>query len=164
MTTDDDNRGRRVVEPVVFTLMGAAYEPEFAAVTSAAAVAVTQDDRLVIALLDRGPDIPGGHVERDETSAEDTVRRETWEEVRVRLGPLTKIEVIQTTYNGPDDPTYMVIYAARVAELAPWEGGFESAGRSLMEPADFLAHYRGDIPAIMRTVVTSALAAVAGGD
>jgi 8-oxo-dGTP diphosphatase len=164
MTADDDDRRPAGERQVVFMLMGAGYEPEFAAVTSAAVVAVTDDDRLVIALLDRGPDIPGGHVEPDDASPEETIRRETWEEVRVRLGPLTRIDVIQTNYNGPDDLTYMVICAARVTEVAPWEAGFESAGRSFMEPADFLTQYRGDIPVIMGTWVNSAIAALRCGD
>lgn len=157
-------RGRPAGAPVVLIRKGADFEPDFMAVTSASVVAVTSDDRLVLALLDRGPDLPGGHVRQDETSVEDTVRREAWEEVRAHLGPISRVDVLESDYYGPDDITYMVICAARVTGLAAWEAGFESAGRVVMEPAEFLARYRGGDPGIMRSLVSAALAVLGPGD
>ncbi len=141
--------------------LGPVPDPPIDRVTSAAAVAITDDGRLVLAELDRGPDIPGGHVRRDETLADDTVRREAWEEIRARLGELRPVEVIESDHFGPDDLTYMVIRAARVTELAPWVATHESAGRLVIPPEDFLRRYRGDDPALMRHLVTAALVAVA---
>ncbi|MBL7497412.1 NUDIX domain-containing protein [Frankia sp. CNm7] len=154
-------RGRR--GEARFTCLGADAAPPFEAVTSASVVAVADDGRLVLADLARGLDLPGGHVQRGDASAEETVRRETWEEVRAELAEPRLVEVIESDYFGPDDLTYMVIYVARVRRLAPWTDGHESAGRVILPPDDFLARYRGRRPELMRHLVTSALATLAGG-
>ncbi|CAO5231146.1 NUDIX hydrolase [Frankia sp. AgKG'84/4] len=143
------------------TCLGPVPDPPIDRVTSAAAVAITDDGRLVLAELDRGPDLPGGHVRRDEMSVDETVRREAWEEIRARLGELRPVEVIESDHFGPGDLTYMVIRAARVRELASWVRTHESAGRLVIPPEEFLRRYRGDDPALMRHLVTAALAAVA---
>jgi len=143
------------------TFLGPTPDPPFERVTSAAVVAVADDGRLVLAALDRGPDIPGGHVQHGETAIEQTVRREAWEEVRARLGTLLPVEVVESDYFGEDDLSYMVIRAARVTELAPWEAYHESAGRLLLTPEEFLARYRGR-PGFMDHLVTRALAVLSG--
>ena len=125
--------------------------------TSAAVVSVTGEGLLVVADLARGLDIPGGHVQRHERSVEETVRREAWEEVRVGLGELTRVEVVRSDCFGARDLTYMVICAAWVTELAPWEGGHESAGRVVLPPGEFLERYRGGDGELMRHLVRSAL-------
>jgi 8-oxo-dGTP diphosphatase len=143
------------------TCLGPAAEPAFDAVTSAAVVAVAEDGTLLLADLARGLDLPGGHVQRGDGSPEQTACRETWEEVRAELTDLVLVEVVESDYFGPDDLTYMLIYAARVHGLHPWTGGHESAGRVLLPPADFLARYQGTHPDLMRHLVTTALAALA---
>lgn len=146
--------------PTTLRCLGPSPDPPFERVTSASVVAVADDGRLVVAELTRGLDIPGGHVQRGESSIDETVRREAWEEVRARLGVLHPVEVIESDYFGADDWTYMVIRTARVTELGPWETTHESAGRMLIEPEDFLRRYRGGDPALMRHLVTTALAAL----
>ncbi|WP_084132530.1 NUDIX hydrolase [Parafrankia colletiae] len=155
------SRGR--AGAVTLRCRGAGVEPPFAAVTSASVVTVTAAGLLLLADLPRGLDIPGGHVQRGERTAEQTARREVWEEVRARLGPLTLVEVIESDYFGGDDLTYMVIYVGRVVRLAPWEGGYESAGRVELPAAAFLDRYRGGDPALMRHLVTRALALAGPG-
>ncbi|WP_347177049.1 NUDIX domain-containing protein [Parafrankia sp. EAN1pec] len=145
---------------VTFTFLGSAVDPPFAAVTSASVVAVTPEGGLVLADLARGLDLPGGHVRADETSVEQTVRREAWEEARIRLGALVPVEVIQSDLFGPDDLTYMVVRAAMVTELAPWERTHESAGRVVLPPAEFLARRPGRRPELLRHLVTAGLAAL----
>ncbi|ACY98950.1 hypothetical protein Tcur_3412 [Thermomonospora curvata DSM 43183] len=68
---------------------------------------------MVVADLERGLDLPGGHTRLHERSGEETARREAWEETRI-IDDLVSIEVIESDYLGADDLTYMVIYAARV--------------------------------------------------
>jgi len=146
--------------PTRLRCLGPAVEPPFDAVTSASVVAVTGDGRLVLADLRRGLDIPGGHVQHGETSAEQTVRREAWEETGIRLGGLVRVEIIESDYFGADDLTYMLIYAARVAKIAEWTPGHESAGRTLLSPEDFLRGFRGGRPDLMRHLVSAALVAL----
>ncbi|WP_261575215.1 NUDIX hydrolase, partial [Frankia gtarii] len=157
---DEDRRPVRHRQDGEMTLscLGPSPDPPFEQVTSAAVVAVTDDGRLVVADLARGLDIPGGHVQRGESSIDETVRREAWEEVRVQLGVLHPVEVIESDYFGADDLTYMVIRTGRVAELGPWEATHESAGRVVIDPEEFLRSYRGRDPALMRHLVTTALA------
>ncbi|OAA29026.1 NUDIX family protein [Frankia sp. EI5c] len=112
---------------------------------------------MVVADLPRGLDLPGGHVQRQERSARETVRREVWEEVRATVGALTLVEVVESDFFGRDDLTYMLVFAARVRRLAVWEGGHESAGRVVLPPGEFLDRYRGGDPALMRHLVGAAL-------
>jgi 8-oxo-dGTP diphosphatase len=193
-------RGRHAT----LTPLGAHVEPALTAVTSASVVALTDTGLLVLADLPRGLDLPGGHLQTHERTAEAAVRREAWEEARIRLGALRVVEVIQSDLYGADDLTYMLVYAGRVTHLAPWDapvpstgpagstGGedgaedgdgngdgdrvvgdagrtdlagaaeVESAGRVLLNPADFLARYRGGRPELMGHLVAAGLAALAG--
>jgi 8-oxo-dGTP diphosphatase len=151
--------GGDIGRPVGLRCLGQDVEPTAERVTSAAVVAFTADGDLVAADLERGPDLPEGHVQRDDASLDAAVRRETWEEVRAHLGALRRIEVIESDYFGPDDLTYMVIFAARVLRIAEWEGGDDkSRGPVVLEPEEFLQRYRaGDAP-LMRHLVTAAQA------
>jgi 8-oxo-dGTP diphosphatase len=160
---EDDRRRTRPRAGVRtrLTCLGPATQPAWEAVTSVSVVVVTDDGSLVLADLDRGVDLPGGHVQRGDASAEQTARREAWEEVRSELADLVPVEVIESDYFGPDDLTYMLTFAARVRRLHPWTGGHESGGRVLLPPADFLAAYRGGHPDLMRHLVAAALAALA---
>jgi 8-oxo-dGTP diphosphatase len=163
---DEDRRPTRRrpgAGPTALTCLGPAARPAFDAVTSASVVVVADDGRLLLADLARGLDLPGGHVQWRDTCAEDAARRETLEEVSAELGDLTVAEVIESDYFGADDPTYMVIFAARVRRLLPWAGGHESAGRVLLSPADFLDAYRGTRPELMRHLVAAALAVLPPG-
>lgn len=147
--------------PVALRCLGVSWEPPFAAVTSVSVVVVDGGGRLVLARLARGLDIPGGHVQTVETDAGQTARREVWEEIRARVGPLVPVEVVESDYFGADDLTYMVIYAARVVDLAGWDGGHESAGRAVLTAEEFLDRYQGADPVLMRHLVTRALAVLA---
>ncbi len=51
-----------VGQKVTFVSLRAAFSPPFEQVTSVSVVPVTSDGRLVATVLDRGVDVPGGHV------------------------------------------------------------------------------------------------------
>jgi 8-oxo-dGTP diphosphatase len=143
---------------VTFTCLGPHAAVDGEKVTSVSVVAFTRDGLMVAAELDRGPDLPGGHVQQHEHVLEDAVRREAWEEARIKLGPLSIVEIIESDYFGPDDLTYMVIYTAWVTELATWQDDDdESSGRTLLTPDDFLERYRAGRIELMRHLITSAL-------
>jgi len=54
------------------------FMPPFDAVTSVSVVPFTDDGRLVAVLLDRGIDLPGGHVQEGEQTVEEVARREAY--------------------------------------------------------------------------------------
>lgn len=120
----------------------APYDP--AAVTSAAVVPLLSDGRIVTAMLDRGIDIPGGHVEAEDASIEGTVRREAIEEAGIELGPLVLASVIELDYFGPDRLTYMLSYVATVVEFGPVSTEHESSGRRIVPIEEFLGEYQGE--------------------
>ncbi|MGW3498490.1 NUDIX hydrolase [Streptomyces sp. NPDC001020] len=145
--------------PVSLTPLGGSYTPAWERVTSVSVIAFTPEGTMVIADLERGLDLPGGHTQQHERSGEETARRETWEETRVIVDDLAPVEVIESDYFGADDLTYMIIYAARVRHLAPWTpGDDESRGRVVMTPEAFLARYTAGDSNLMSHLVTTAQA------
>ena len=120
----------------------APYDP--AAVTSAAVVPFLTDVRIVAAVLDRGIDLPGGHVEAEDTSIEETVRREALEEAGIEVGPLVLASVIESDYFGPSRLTFMLSYVAMVVGFGPVSTEHESFGRRIVSIEEFLSEYRGD--------------------
>lgn len=75
-------------QKVNFVDIGSSFLPAFEKITSVLVVPFTKDGLIVCALLDRGIDIPEGHVEVGEFTCEETGKREVIEEVGVTLGEL----------------------------------------------------------------------------
>lgn len=134
----------------------APYDPS--AVTSAAVVPILPDGRIVTAVLDRGIDLPGGHVAVEDASIEETIRREAFEEVGIELGPLVLASVIESDYFGPDRLTYMLNYVGMVVSFRPVSTEHESSGRRIVSIEEFLNEYRGDSHG-MQILLRRALAA-----
>jgi 8-oxo-dGTP diphosphatase len=127
------------------------------AVTSASVVPLLPDGRIVVAVLDRGIDLPGGHVAMEDESVEETVRREALEEAGVELGPLVLATVIESDYFGPSRLTYMLNYVAKVIGLRPASTEHEPLGRRIVSTEVFLKEYKGDLRG-MRIILKRALA------
>jgi 8-oxo-dGTP pyrophosphatase MutT (NUDIX family) len=150
---------------VQFVYLPPTFAAPFERVTSVSVVPFTKDGSIVAALLDRGPDLPGGHVQEHEQTPEETVRREGLEEAGITLGDLVIAQVIQSDYYGsePDDLTYIVVMAGFVTEIRPFEPCADSDGRSILDVEDFLAQYRAGDSHLIRQTVRAAQRAVARG-
>jgi 8-oxo-dGTP diphosphatase len=74
--------------------------PAFEKITSVLVVPFTPDGLIVCALLPRGIDLPGGHVQINEQTCEETARREAMEEAGITLGKLQLLKVLQSDYFG----------------------------------------------------------------
>src|ERR1043166_6581527 len=97
------DRRRPAIRPgqqVNFVLLEPHLIPPFDTITSVAVVPFTPDGRIVAALLDRGVDLPGGHVQETERTIEETARREVMEEVGITLKDLFAVNIIQSDYYG----------------------------------------------------------------
>jgi 8-oxo-dGTP pyrophosphatase MutT (NUDIX family) len=143
---------------VTFVQLGRDARPPFEQITSVAVVPYLPDGRLVAALLDRGPDLPGGHVREDERTVEETARREALEEAGVTLSDLYVVQVVQSDYFGtdPQDLTYLVVLTGRIEALEPFQPAYESSGRALLEVEKFLDQYvAGDRAAMRHTVLAA---------
>jgi 8-oxo-dGTP diphosphatase len=155
------DRRRPAIRPgqqVNFVLLEPHLIPPFDTITSVAVVPFTPDGRIVAALLDRGVDLPGGHVQETERTIEETARREVMEEVGITLKDLFAVNVIQSDYYGntPEDLTYMVILTAFVDEFQPFTPNLESKGRLVLDIEDFLAQYTAGDLERMRNMVMAA--------
>src|ERR1051326_868788 len=119
------DRRRTAIKPgqqVNFVFLEPDTLPALEKITSVAVVPFTPEGRIVAAVLERGVDLPGGHMQETEQSIEETARREVMEEVGVTLKDLFVFKVIQSDYYGsaPDDLTYMIALTAFVDEVQPF--------------------------------------------
>jgi 8-oxo-dGTP diphosphatase len=96
-------------KPNSVELVAGGAEPPARLCTSAYAFAFDAAGRLLMADLDRGVDIPGGHLDPGE-SAIDGMRREVKEETGVTLGAAKLFAVQKVTVAGPKPENYPYPY------------------------------------------------------
>ncbi|HEY7355282.1 MAG TPA: NUDIX domain-containing protein [Ktedonobacterales bacterium] len=162
------DRRRTAIAPgqqVNFVLLEPDRVPPFEKITSVAVVPFTPEGRIVATVLDRGVDLPGGHVQETENTIEETARREALEEAGITLKDLFVVKVIQSDYYGsaPDDLTYMITLTAFVDAFQPFIPNPESTGRLVLDIEDFLAQYTAGGREWMRSMVMAAHARLFGG-
>ncbi len=147
---------------VTFVQLGPDFVPPFEQVTSVSVVPFADDGRSVAALLRRGVDLPGGHVQEGETSVEQVARREAMEEAGIGLRDIRVVLVIQSDYYGtaPEDLTYMVMVAARVDAYHKFAPNEESSGRVVLDGEEFLRRYTAGDTEAMRRITAAARTAL----
>jgi 8-oxo-dGTP diphosphatase len=110
--------------------------------TTAAFVFAFDGDRLLMThLKDRGWDLPGGHIEPNETP-EQTARRETFEETNVRLNQLTCFAHVHmhidapkpNDYKYPYPDSYMIFYWTHIDTLETFTENSEADDRKVFDP------------------------------
>ncbi|AFZ00084.1 NUDIX hydrolase [Calothrix sp. PCC 6303] len=147
-----------------FRLIDISTPINFEQVTSVIAFPFTNDGKLVTVKLQRGLDVPGGHVQTNETSVEAVARRETLEEAAVTLGEISIIGIIESEYFGtePDQLTYILAVTAFVAEIHPFTANEEVSTRLIITPEAFLEEYginrQNTVVKIMANLVSNAQA------
>ena len=115
--------------------------PPRALITMAAVFAFDKDRLLLVDLVERGWDIPGGHLEGQEPP-EEAVRREAREEAGARLGQLHVLAHNQVTiadspplgHPYPHPVSYIVFYLSQLTGLEPFIPTPESRGGALFDP------------------------------
>ena len=140
-------------------LKEAASLPPLTAITSVAVVSYVERGTIAATVLDRGLDIPGGHVESIDEDATAVAVRECFEETAALLEtPLTLIGLIKSDFT--ETPTYMVITAAKGRELCPFVKLHEAHARELVSPTDFLKRYEAGSKDMMMEIIRRAEQAV----
>lgn len=134
------------------------FTPPFDRITSVGIVPFLSDGRIVATLLERGIDIPGGHVQENEHDIETTARREALEEAGIDIADLRMIYILQSDAYGsaPHELTYIVILAARVTQLHPFTPQHEALGREIVTVEEFLARYKAGDKMMARAIMEAA--------
>ena len=141
---------------VTFTHLGIDMIPSFYKVTSVAVIPFTKDgDLIVVNLRHRGLDLPGGHVEPNEKTPEETLRREAMEEACMTVRNPVLAEVIESDYFD-DRVSYMLLYGAFVDELHNFTPNNEASERLIISPEAFIQQYSAGNKPLMDVVIKSA--------
>ena len=147
----------RVVHFVLHKEVGEQLLPDFGVVTSVAVLPFIDEHTIVAAQLERGIDIPGGHVEQFDVDATATVVREAQEEAGIELAqPIYLLGIIESDYK--DEPTYMLVMTTRVAKLNPYVPQLESLGREQVALDVFLRRYTANSGEMMKELCKRAKA------
>ncbi|BAZ39097.1 NUDIX hydrolase [Calothrix sp. NIES-4101] len=133
---------------------------DFEQITCVVVLPFTHDGNLVTVRLQRGLDIPGGHVQADETSIAQVAHRETWEEAAVTLDELYVTGIIESDYFGsqPEELTYIVVVSAFVREIQPFIPNEEALARLIIPVEEFLQEYRTTNQEMMKQMIDDAKA------
>lgn len=115
--------------------------PPLPLITSALALAFDGQRLLMTNLQQRDWDIPGGHLEADETP-EEAMRREVFEESGALLGDVRLLAyhhirllgAVPTGYRYPYPDSYQVLYLAQVLALHDFEATEETSARAFFRP------------------------------
>ena len=142
---------------VTFKHTGTSKLPDFKHVTSVSVIPFTEDgDIVAVRLRHRGLDLPGGHVEPDETTPEQTMNREVMEEACITIKHPVLAEVIESDYF--DHPSYMLLYGAFVDELRPFSTPEDelSDGREIVSQEEFIRQYEAGNKELMIQAIQTA--------
>lgn len=128
--------------------LGTDFIPPLSQTITAHCVPVTDDGYIVaVDVVNRGIDIPGGHIEAGET-AEDAMYRETHEETFVTVKEPILIDVWELSSDneriGLVTKPYLLLYAAKVQTIESFVPNSEVNKRLILTQQEFVARYFGD--------------------
>lgn len=120
-------------------------------------IAFTAGGKIVAVTVDRGIDLPSGHVEPHDPSPEHAARREVTEETGITLGPLVHLAYYRmATEAEPEADRYLAIYTAEVLDMGVFHPNDEARERIVLSPEEFADRYRPDQVALFRALVEEA--------
>jgi 8-oxo-dGTP diphosphatase len=142
--------------------LGIDFVPDVHETLSSHCMPFTTDGKVVaVNIINRGIDIPGGHIDDNETALQ-AVQREAQEEAQISVKNPVLIDVWRLTSMNDQlgllQKPYLLLYAADVTSMKDFVPNDEADERLILEPDDFIAKYFGDKQQA-QVMVDSALAA-----
>ncbi len=136
--------------------------PDIEDTLSSHCIPFTADGKIVaVNIINRGVDIPGGHIDNNETAIQ-AMQRETLEEAQISVENPVLIDVWRLTSINAElgllQKPYLLLYKADVVSIKDFVPNEEVHERLILQPDDFIAKYFGDKQQA-RIMVASALAA-----
>ena len=143
--------------------LGLSFIPPLKQTITAHCIPVTDDGKVVaVDVINRGVDMPGGHIDEGET-AEDAMHRETHEETYVTVDEPVLIDVWKLSSDneriGLTEKPYLLLYAAKVKSIEDFVPNEEVGERLVLTPDEFVSRYFGDKAQAQR-MVAQAIAAL----
>jgi 8-oxo-dGTP pyrophosphatase MutT (NUDIX family) len=133
---------------ITATSLGTDSVPALRETLTSHCVPFTSDGKIVaVNIIGRGVDIPGGHIDENESAVE-ALRRESYEEAQITIGNPILIDVWKLSSTneelGLSEKPYILLYSAHVESMQDFMANNEVSERLIMEPDDFVATYFGD--------------------
>ena len=108
---------------------------------------ISNGEMVVVNVIGRGIDIPGGHIDENETAIE-AIQRESWEEAKIKIKNPVLVDVWHLS--SPDgklglrQKPYLLLYSAEVETMEHFTPNNEVDHRYILTPDQFIAEYFGD--------------------
>lgn len=128
--------------------LGVESLPPLGQTLTAHCVPFTADGKIVaVNVIGRGVDIPGGHIDANETAIE-AMQREAQEEARITVSNPVIIDVWRLSSTdsalGLSQKPFILLYSVEVESMEDFHPNDEVSERLVLEPNDFIASYFGD--------------------
>ena len=113
-------------------------------ITSASAI-IFRENKILVVHIDNEKrktwDIPGGHLEGNE-SPEEALRREVCEEARVSIKNIKLLGYFES--DACKEKSYIAIFTANIKKLYFFKSSHESTDRNFFSTAEFIKKYNGN--------------------
>lgn len=128
--------------------LGAGFVPRLEETITSHCVPLTNDGKIIaVNVIGRGLDIPGGHIDGQETAIQ-AMQREALEEAQIIVQDPVLIDVwrlsSKDTKLGLSEKPYLALYAANVKSILEFVANTETDERLVLEPEEFILKYFGD--------------------